>query len=255
VDRSRTLDRAVARSGAGSRSQAQAWIAAGRVRVNGLLVRDPATWIDPRSDAITLDGQPLRSAERVHLALHKPLGYLTTRSDPRGRPTVFDLLDADRGWIAPVGRLDVNTSGLLLFTNDSDLADRITDPRGHLPKTYHVTAQGALDEEQLERLRRGVELDDGPTLPAEVRRLPSPDKRARIELVLREGRNRQVRRMLREVGSVVVALERVAIGPLKLGDLASGASRPLSSHELRRLRSALGDPPARLSPKRRRPRA
>jgi pseudouridine synthase len=236
MDRTRTLDRALSRSGAGSRTQARAWIEAGRVRVNGRVVRDPGQWVDPTSDRITLDGDDLRAAQRVYLALHKPKGYLTTRSDPQGRATVYDLLGELPAWVAPVGRLDRDTSGLLLFTNDSDLADRITDPEHHLPKTYVVATRREVEDEALERLAKGLELDDGPTRPAKVRRLEPEGKRARIELVLREGRNRQVRRMLEAVGHKVVALERIAIGPVRLAGLAVGSHRPLTRAELTGLR-------------------
>jgi len=245
MDRTRTLDRALSRAGLGSRTQARAWIEAGRVRVNGRVVRNPEAWIDPLSDHVTLDGGEVRAVPRVYLALHKPVGYLTTRTDPGGRATVYDLFDDLPAWVAPVGRLDRDTSGLLLFTNDSDLADRITDPLHHLPKTYVVTTRRVLADEAIESLRRGVELLDGPTLPAKVRRLEPSGRRGRIELVLREGRNRQVRRMLQAVGHTVAALERVAIGPVRLGTLAPGESRPLTSAELARLRGGQGRGPVR----------
>jgi 23S rRNA pseudouridine2605 synthase len=245
MGRTRTLDRALSRSGAGSRTQACAWIEAGRVRVNGRVVKDPGKWIDPASDRVTLDGEEVRAIEHVYLALHKPKGYLTTRSDPAGRATVYDLFGELPAWVAPVGRLDRDTSGLLLFTNDSDLADRITDPEHHLPKTYVVTTRREVDDEALERLARGLELDDGPTRPAKVRRLAPDGKRARIEIVLREGRNRQVRRMLEAVGHKVMALERIAIGPVRLGDLAPGKSRPLTRAELAALRAGTSREPTR----------
>jgi pseudouridine synthase len=245
MGRTRTLDRALSRSGTGSRTQACAWIEAGRVRVNGRVVKDPGKWIDPAVDRITLDGEQVRAIERVFLALHKPKGYLTTRTDPQGRATVYDLLGELPAWVAPVGRLDRDTSGLLLFTNDSDLADRINDPEHHLPKTYVVTTRREVADADLERLARGLELDDGPTRPAIVRRLEPDGKHARIELVLREGRNRQVRRMLEAVGHKVVALERIAIGPVKLGELSAGQMRPLTRAELAVLRAARDRKPVR----------
>lgn len=249
VGETRTLDRFLSRAGVCSRSQAQAWIAEGRVQVDGRVRRDPDLWIDPSRARVTLDGVPVRPKAPLHLLLHKPVGYVTTRSDPKGRATVYDLLGELPRWVAPAGRLDRDTSGLLLFTNDSDLADQVTDPRGHLPKTYVVGVSEGLDDAQLAALREGVELADGPTRPTQVRRLEARDGRERIELVLREGRNRQVRRMLEAVGSRVVALERTRIGPLALDGLESGASRPLSRAELTRLRAALNPRP------RRRPRA
>lgn len=238
--RRRTLDRALARSGACSRSEAQAAIAAGRVTVNGRVVRDPMHWLDPQLDRIGLDGQPVRARPKVVWMLHKPTGYLTTRSDERGRDTVYALMEAAPGWLGPVGRLDKDTSGLLLFTNDTDLADAITSPRSKLEKRYKVTCTTALADAQLAQLRRGVVLDDGPTLPARVRRLEAAGDGTRIEIVITEGRNRQVRRMVAAVGSEVACLHRSAIGPLQLGALGEGAARELTAAELDALHAALG---------------
>jgi 23S rRNA pseudouridine2605 synthase len=253
VGERRTLDRYLSRAGVCSRAQAQTWIAEGRVRVDGRVQRASETWIDPAVQRVTLDGAPVRVLARTYLVLNKPVDCVTTRSDPQGRRTVYDLLGELPKWVAPVGRLDRDTSGLLLFTNDSDLADRITDPRGECPKTYVVTARGRLDDAQLAALRRGVELEDGPTLPARVRRLEPVGRRERIELAIREGRNRQVRRMLEAVGSAVHALERTAVGPIALGDLRRGASRALTAAELARLRAAVA-PPRGATPRPRRPR-
>jgi pseudouridine synthase len=239
--RRRTLDRALARSGACSRSEAQAAIAAGRVTVNGRVVRDPMHWLDPQVDRIGLDGEPVRARPKVVWMLHKPTGHLTTRSDERGRETVYALMTDAPGWLGPVGRLDKDTSGLLLFTNDTDLADAITSPRSKLEKRYEVACTTPLADAQLDQLRRGVELDDGPTLPARVRRLGAAgDDRTCIEIVITEGRNRQVRRMVAAVGSEVAALHRSAIGPLQLGGLAEGAARELTAAELDALHAALG---------------
>lgn len=239
-DRRRTLDRALARSGACSRSEAQAAIATGRVTVNGRVVRDPMHWLDPQVDRIGLDGEPVRARPKVVWMLHKPTGYLTTRSDERGRETVYALMADAPGWLGPVGRLDKDTSGLLLFTNDTDLADAITAPRSKLEKRYEVTCATPLSDAQLDQLRRGVVLDDGPTLPARVRRLGTAGDDTRIEVVITEGRNRQVRRMIAAVGSEVAALHRSAIGPLRLGALAEGASRELTAAERDALHAALG---------------
>jgi len=234
-ERRKTLDRWLSRSGWMSRSQAQAAIEAGRVRVNGLRVRDPQTWVDPRSDRVEVDGAALAARAKLYLAVHKPAGYVTTRSDERGRASVYELLGELEQWIAPVGRLDRDTSGLLLFTNDSDWAEHVTNPRSRLFKRYECLAAGELDDEQLARLARGVELDDGPTAPARVRRLGAQGRDTRIELAICEGRNRQVRRMLEVVGSRVRELRRVAIGPLELGALAPGAQRKLKPFEVRAL--------------------
>ena len=229
----KTLDRVLSRAGAMSRKQAEEAIRAGRVRVNGLRVRDPATWIDSAQDRVSLDDQPLQEAKALHIALNKPRGYVTTRSDERGRATVYELIGEVEEWVAPVGRLDRDTSGLLLLTNDTGWAERITDPRTELAKTYVCLAHGVVSDEQLERLRSGVELDDGPTQRARVERLGLEGANTRLELAITEGRNRQVRRMLEAIGSRVLELERTAIGPLRLGDLPSGRWRRLTSREVR----------------------
>ncbi|NUP95515.1 MAG: rRNA pseudouridine synthase [Planctomycetaceae bacterium] len=233
----KTLDRALSRAGVMSRTQAEQAIREGRVRVNGLRERDPQFWVDLTRDDVRLDEQPLERWKLLYFALNKPVGLVTTREDERGRATVYTLLADVKAWVAPVGRLDKDTSGLLLFTNDTDLAERITNPQSKLEKTYECLAAGALEDDTLERLRRGVELDDGPTRPARVRRLEDTPTGTRIELTITEGRNRQVRRMLEAVGSRVLALHRVAIGPIRLGELAQGAHRPLTAREVRALKA------------------
>lgn len=233
----KTLDRALSRAGVMSRTQAEHAIREGRVRVNGLRERDPQFWVDLTRDDVRLDEQPLERWKPLYFALNKPVGLVTTREDERGRATVYTLLADVKAWVAPVGRLDKDTSGLLLFTNDTDLAERITNPQSKLEKTYECLAAGALEDDTLERLRQGVELDDGPTRPARVRRLEDTPTGTRIELTITEGRNRQVRRMLEAVGSRVLALHRVAIGPIRLGELAQGAHRPLTAREVRALKA------------------
>ena len=232
----KTLDRAISRAGAMSRKQAQEAIRDGRVRVNGLRVHDASVWVDITSQRVTIDGKTLVTSKPTYLALHKPVGYVTTRSDERGRATVYELLGKLDTWLAPVGRLDRDTSGLLLLTNDSDFAERITNPASKLFKTYVCTARGELDDAAIERLARGVELEDGPTAPARVRVLGRERGLTRLELSIREGRNRQIRRMLAALDSRVLELARVAIGPIELGSLAAGATRPLSRRELAALR-------------------
>ena len=231
----KTLDRVLSKAGAGSRTEARRWIEEGRVRVAGRVVRDPEEWVDPGRAKLTLDGRPLRAAEKVHLLVYKPKGYLTTYRDPQGRKTVYDLLpDRDR-YVFPVGRLDLDTSGLLVMTNDSAFAEQLTNPLHDVPKTYLVKASTHLTDEQLEALRHGVELSDGSTRPARVTRLRETGGRTHFEITITEGRNRQVRRMVESLGAKVLKLVRVAIGPLKIGDLPIGASRPLTPEELRRL--------------------
>lgn len=233
----KTLDRALSRAGVMSRTQAEQAIRDGRVRVNGLRERDPQFWVDLTRDDVRLDEQPLERWKALYFALNKPVGLVTTREDERGRATVYTLLADVKAWVAPVGRLDKDTSGLLLFTNDTELAERITNPQSKLEKAYECLAAGALEDDVLERLRQGVELDDGPTRPARVRRLEDTPTGTRIELVITEGRNRQVRRMLEAVGSRVLALHRVAVGPIRLGQLAEGAHRPLTAREVRALKA------------------
>ncbi len=234
----KTLDRALSRAGLFSRSAARAAVQAGRVTVNGRLVRDPDAWVDPARDRLACDGQAVRAAEKRYLMLHKPPGYVTTRSDERGRATVYDLLPSDLPWLAPIGRLDRESSGLLLFTNDSDFADAITDPRTHVEKTYIARCRGQLDEEACRRLAFGVDLADGPTREARVRILGRDSKTTSLELTITEGRNRQVRRMVAAIGSKVLALHRRAIAGIEVAELAVGAVRALRSAEVRSLRDA-----------------
>jgi 23S rRNA pseudouridine2605 synthase len=228
----KTLERVVSKAGIGSRVEARLWIEAGRMTVNGRVVRDPDRWVDMQSDLVCFDGEPLESRERVYLLLNKPRGYLTTYKDPQGRPTVYDLI-ADVGtFVSPVGRLDLDTAGLLLMTNDTQFKDRVTNPSSHIPKTYVVTASTRLTAAQLQRLRNGIELADGPTRPTTVTRLPDADGRTRFEIVLTEGRNRQVRRMVEALGAKVVELVRIKIGPIA-GDVPpSGKWRALTAAEL-----------------------
>lgn len=231
----KTLDRVLSKSGFGSRSEARRWIAAGRVAVNGQLVRTPDKWVDLERDRVTLDGRPVRAAGRVHLLLYKPKGYLTTYKDPEGRPTVYDLLGDVDEWVFPVGRLDLDTSGLLLMTNDTQLAERLTNPSFKVPKTYLVKASTLLSEEQLDRLRGGLTLSDGKTRPAAVRRLRDSGARTFFEITLTEGRNRQVRRMVEAVGSKVLKLVRTSLGALTIGELQIGKYRRLTAEEVRAL--------------------
>ena len=203
--------------------------------VNGRIIRNPDLWVDPKKDRITLDGKALRSAAKTYILLYKPKGYLTTRRDPEGRPTVYDLTSGAGMWLSPVGRLDLDTSGLLLMTNDTDFAERIANPQHKAPKTYQLKAATLLSDEQIAQLRRGIELNDGPTRPAEVKRLRDRGKHTFLEMTITEGRNRQVRRMIDAVGSKVLKLVRVAIGPIRIGDLQIGKWRSLTEAEVRAL--------------------
>ena len=231
----KTLDRALSKAGAGSRTEARSWIGGGRVTVNGKLVQTPDHWVDLERDRIAVDGKPLRAAERIYILLNKPKGYLTTYKDPDGRRTVFDLLPASLPYLFPVGRLDQDTSGLLLLTNDAQFAEGVTNPIHKIPKTYLVKAAGILSEERIQRLRDGLELSDGPTKPAEVKRLRDTASCTFLEIAIREGRNRQVRRMIDAVESKVLKLVRTAIGPIEIAGLGIGMHRALAPAEVRQL--------------------
>jgi 23S rRNA pseudouridine2605 synthase len=229
-----SLARALSKFGVCSRAEAERWIAAGRVSVDGEVVLGPARRIDPRRHRVKVDGRPVGDdTERVVLALHKPAGYVTTRVEPGGRPTVYELLESVGRWVFPVGRLDRDSSGLLIVTNDHRLGQRLTDPEHHVPKTYHARVEGVPAETVLRALREGVTLGDGTrTRPARVRSLGSGRDGAWLEIVLTEGKNRQVRRMCAAVGHEVRELVRVRIGGLELGDLAPGHWRRLGAEDM-----------------------
>jgi 23S rRNA pseudouridine2605 synthase len=232
----KTLERVLSKAGIGSRTEARAWIAAGRVKVNGTVTRDPDQWIDLERDRVRFDNRPLEARERLYVLLYKPTGYLTTYKDPEGRPTVYDLI-ADVGtFLSPVGRLDLDTSGLLLMTNDNQFAERVTNPDSHVPKTYLVKASVLLTDEQLQRLRDGIELSDGPTRPATVTRLRDSARYTHVEITLTEGRNRQVRRMVEALGARVLKLVRVRIGSIAIGPLPIGKWRLLTREEVEALK-------------------
>ena len=205
------------------------------MRVNGKLIQNPDHWVDLERDRVTLDGKAIQSARKTYILLYKPRGYVTSHGDPDGRPTVYDLVGDTGIWLAPVGRLDLDTSGLIIMTNDTQFAERITNPAHDVPKTYQIKASGLLTEEQLQRLRAGVELSDGPTRPAEVSRLRDGPKHTFLEMTIREGRNRQVRRMLEAVESKVSKLVRTGIGGIRIGDLQIGKWRRLTEQEVEAL--------------------
>jgi 23S rRNA pseudouridine2605 synthase len=229
------LSRYLAHGGISSRRGAEELISDGRVTVAGEVCTDPARDVDEDS-SVRFDGKPVRPVDQpVVIVLNKPKGVVSTAKDTHDRPTVISLVGAKRR-LYPVGRLDVDTTGLILLTDDGELANRLTHPRYGVPKTYRATvAKAPVKEEAIERLREGVELEDGKTAPAQAKRI-GPDK---IELIIREGRKRQVRRMLEEVGHPVKSLQRVAFGPLRL-DLAEGAFRQLTKGEVEKLRNAPG---------------
>lgn len=236
------LQKILARAGFGSRRAAEAVIAHGRVTVDGALAT-LGTRADPDRQRIEVDGHPIRLEERaVTMLLHKPTGYVVTARDEQGRQTVYDLLPGAPSHLRYVGRLDVDTSGLLILTTDGDLAHRLTHPSHEVEKEYEAWVTGVVPEGALERLRRGVPLEDGRTQPAIVERLRGVEPPTRVRLVIHEGRNRQVRRMFEAVGHEVFRLQRVRMGPLELGDLPLGAARELTPEEEDALREVVGLP-------------
>lgn len=228
----KTLERVLSKAGVGSRTEARSWVHAGRVTVNGQATQNPDQWVDMERDRVRFDGKPLEIRERVYILLFKPTGYLTTYKDPDGRPTVYDLVKDVGTFVSPVGRLDLDTSGLLLMTNDNRLAERVTNPASHIPKTYLVTASPTLSDAQLQQLRDGIDLFDGPTRPATVRRVRDSAQDTQFEIVLTEGRNRQVRRMVEALDAKVLELVRVKVGAIGIGTLAAGKWRMLTRAEL-----------------------
>jgi pseudouridine synthase len=196
-------------------------------------VQTPDAWVDPDHQRVTVDGQPLREAPKRYVLLYKPTGYLTTYKDPAGRPTIYDLVKEPG--LRYAGRLDLETSGLLILTNDTAFSDFIASPDSHVAKTYLVKASAILADEQLDRLRQGVELSDGVTRPAQVKRIRDSARSTFLEITITEGRNRQVRRMIEALGAKVLKLVRTAIGPLQIGDLQIGRHRDLTDREIRLL--------------------
>jgi len=234
------LQKILAAAGIASRRKAEEIIRSGRVAVNGAIVTELGSKADVDADQITVDGKPLASPGRhLYFLLHKPKGYVTTLSDPEGRPTVMDLIGKIPKRVYPVGRLDYASEGLLLLTNDGDLAQRLTKAGEHMPKTYNVKISGRPDEKSLERLRQGITiaLEDGrrvKTSPAKIR-LIEDAANPWYEVTLIEGRNRQIHRMFQAVGFLVEKIKRVQFGPLKL-DVPSGKFRPLSDREVAQLK-------------------
>jgi len=235
------LQKIMAASGIASRRKAEEIIAAGRVTLNGKVVVEQGTKADPQRDVICVDGKPLKSRERLlYFLLHKPKGYVTTVSDPEGRPTVMELMKRCPQRVYPVGRLDYASEGLLLMTNDGQLAQRLMKAGSHAPKTYLVKISGQPDEQALNRLRAGItiELEDGmrvKTSPAKLR-LVEDSANPWYEVILSEGRNRQIRRMFQRVGFNVLKIKRVQLGPLVL-DIPPGKYRALTVREVAQLKS------------------
>ena len=236
------LARALSKLGYCSRSRAGDLIRAARVQLNGTVRRDPETPVDVGRDRIVVDGEVIESARKIYLMVNKPRGIVTTASDEQGRETVYSILEKEREalpWVAPVGRLDKASEGLLLMTNDSEWGAQIAAPESHMDKTYHVQISTVADEKFLHALRTGVKSDEGTLSARTVRLLRSGEKNCWLEITLDEGKNRQIRRMMEVVGVEVLRLVRVAIGPLQLGTLAKGTLRPLTAEEKRALDQAM----------------
>ena len=246
---SERLQKILSQAGVASRRLAEELIAQGRVQVNGVTVTALGTKADPDADEIKVDGRRIHAQKRKrYILLHKPRGYITSRSDPQGRPTVLDLLRGVREYIYPVGRLDYDSEGLLLLTNDGDLAARLTHPRHEVDKVYEARVRGVPDDHVLDRLAKGVTIEGRRTAPAKVRvldppkKFPSEDDQTRVELAIHEGRQRQVRKMFDAVGHPVVRLRRVRIGPIEDPDIPPGHWRELTPQEVERLRRTTGLP-------------
>ena len=231
----KTLERVLSKAGLGSRTEARKWIGTGRVRVNGKLVQTPDHWVDLERDAVPLDDKPIRARKKIYLLLYKPTGYLTTYKDPQGRPTVYDLIRDAGEWMVPVGRLDQDTSGLLLLTNDTQFVEGVANPEHKIAKTYLVKSSTLVSDQQLDQLREGVVLADGPTQPAVVKRIRDSAKYSFFEITICEGRNRQVRRMVEAIGSKALKLVRTGIGGLRIGELPIGKHRELTAEEVKML--------------------
>jgi len=232
-----TLDRVLSRFGLASRTAAREVILAGRLKVNGKVVRDPDLWVRPDQAALHLDGRRLKPVRKTYLLLYKPKGVITSHGDPGGRKTVYEFLGDIGKWVSPVGRLDKDTSGLLLLTNDTEFANHVTNPNSKVLKTYLVKTSGILSEESVNKLTAGVEMKRGDwASPISVRRVEDRGKYTWLEVVLAEGKNREVRRMIEAVGYKVLKLVRTGLGPLTLADLEIGKYRELTPSEVAALR-------------------
>jgi pseudouridine synthase len=241
------LQKILSTAGIASRRAAERLMAEGRVTVNGETVRELGTRADPDTDDIRVDGRAVKArSRRLYLLLNKPRGYVTTRSDPEGRPTVLDLVPGLHDYVYPVGRLDYESEGLLLLTNDGDLAAALTHPSHEVPREYHARVRGTPDARALDRLARGIVIDGRKTSPAEVAIVMTGagqrGDQALLSITIHEGRTRQVRKMCEAIGHPVVRLRRVRIGPLSDPDLKTGACRPLTAREVEALRRSARGP-------------
>jgi pseudouridine synthase len=239
------LQKLLSQAGVASRRLAEELIVQGRVQLNGRTVTELGTKADPDADEIKVDGRRIHTQKRKrYILLNKPRGYITSRSDPQQRPTVLDLLRGVKEYVYPVGRLDYDSEGLLLLTNDGELAARLTHPRHEVDKVYHARVRGVPDDHAIERLEKGVTIDGRRTAPAKARLVDPPHKRGgdqtTIELAIHEGRQRQVRKMFEAIGHPVVRLKRVRIGPIEDPVIPPGHWRDLTPEEVKKLRRSTG---------------
>ncbi len=232
------LQKILANAGVASRRKCEELIKEGKVAVNDIVITELGAKADPATDVITVSGRPIRRENKLYLLFNKPKGVITTMTDPKGRSTVRDYLKGVKERVYPVGRLDYDSEGLLLLTNDGDLAHKLTHPKHHVPKTYHATVERVPHGNDLERLKKGIKLDDGMTAPAEAEYHDvDPDgKFATISITIHEGRNRQVRRMFEAIHHPVTRLKRISFGGIALGGLQRGKYRKLTAEEIRKLR-------------------
>lgn len=231
------LQKIIANAGIASRRKAEEFIVEGLVTVNGRIVRELGTKADPDKDAIKVMGKLIRMPQsNTYIVLNKPVGYITSMSDPEGRPVVTDLLKGVKSRVYPVGRLDYDTEGLLILTNDGELANRLMHPSHEIPKTYLVKIKGTLEDIEMEKLSKGVKLEDGLTAPAVVRKLKKADANSWIEMTIHEGRYHQVKRMVEKVGHSVIKLIRVRYGSIELGNVPPGQYRYLTHEEVKDLK-------------------
>jgi len=231
------IQKVIARAGIASRREAEKLISEGRVTLNGKVVEELGTKVDTDKDYIKVDGKLITRPEpKAYLILYKPRGYVTTTSDPEGRPTIMELLERVKGRVFPVGRLDYDTEGLILCTNDGDLTHRLQHPRHEVPKTYFAKVEGVPTPEEITKLRKGIKLEDGMTAPAKVKLVRKVEANSWLEITIHEGRNRQVNRMVEAIGHPIIKLKREGLAFLTLGDLKSGEFRHLTAEEIKKLK-------------------
>jgi len=227
------LQKILAKAGLGSRRTCEELILEGRISVNGKVVKTPGVKIDPQIEEVRFDGTKIKLEKNIYLLLNKPRGYVTTLTDPQGRPTITSLLKGVKERVYPVGRLDYNSEGLLFLTNDGELANKLLHPKYKIPKTYLVKLKGRLEDKDLMRLRKGIRLSDGKTLPAKVVVKKILPKNTILKITIKEGRKRQIRRMAEAINHDVLSLKRIQFGPFKLGKLKRGEYVYLTPNEVK----------------------